>query len=143
MRPNFLLCALLSTTAFAALAQSPAAAPDVATRIAAQNALFEEFWQNGLRENPERATAVGDYRYNDRLGDYSLAHYTAMNAENKTYLARLSAISTSGFAEQDLLSHELLERGLRQRVEDFGLKNYEMSVNQQNGIHTSLSDLPN
>ncbi len=143
MRFKFLLCALLSTTAFAALAQSPAAAPDVTSRIAAQNALFEEFWQNGLRENPERATAVGDYRYNDRLGDYTLAHITKVNEENKAYLARLSAISTSGFPEQDLLSHELLERGLRQRVEDFGLKNYEMSVNQQNGIHTSLSDMPN
>jgi len=33
-------------------------------------------------------------------------------------------------------------RVLQQRVADFDLKEYEMPVNQQNGIHTSLADLP-
>ena len=53
-----------------ASAQAPAS---VATRLAAQNALFEDSWQATLKMNPTLATAVGDYRYNDRLGDYSLA----------------------------------------------------------------------
>jgi len=139
---KFVLCALLCATPLATLAQTPAP-QSVEVRIAAQNALFEEQWQTGLRENPERATAVGDYRYNDRLGDYTAAHYATQNDENKTYLARLTAIDTTSFPDQDLLSHQLMERGLHQRIDDFGLKNYEMSVNQQNGIHTSLSDLPN
>jgi uncharacterized protein (DUF885 family) len=117
---------------------SPAAA-----RIAAQNSLFEEQWQAGLKNSPERATAIGDYRYNDRLADYSLARIAAQNAENQRYLARLTAISTADFPDQDLLSHQLMERQLKQRIESFGLKDYEMSVNQQNGVHTSLSDLPN
>ena len=142
MRIQFLLTALLCAIPLSALAQKPGTS-DVAARIAAQNALFEEQWQTGLRENPERATAVGDYRYNDRLGDYTAAHYASVNAENRAYLARLTAIDTTGFPDQDLLSHQLMERGLRQRIEDFGLKNFEMTVNQQNGIHTSLSDLPN
>jgi uncharacterized protein (DUF885 family) len=139
---KFLLCALLCTSPFAAFAQPPAPR-SVEARIAAQNALFAEQWETGLRENPERATAVGDYRYNDRLGDYSLAEIVAENKENQAYLARLAAIDVTGFPDQDLLSHQLMERGLRQRIENFDLKNYEMSVNQQNGIHTSLSDLPN
>src|SRR6266702_3253434 len=115
---KFLLCALLCTTPLAMLAQTAAPQP-VEARITAQNALFEEQWQTGLRENPERATAVGDYRYNDRLGDYTLAHITAVNGENKAYLARLTAIDTAGFPDQDLLSHQLMERGLRQRIDDF------------------------
>jgi uncharacterized protein (DUF885 family) len=139
---RFLLCALVCTSPLAALAQAPAQ-PSVESRIAAQNALFAEQWEQGLRENPERATAVGDYRYNDRLGDYTPAHFAAVNAENQAYLARLTAIDTTGFPEQDLLSRELMERGLRQNIENFDLKNYEMPVNQQSGIHTSLSDLPN
>ncbi len=139
---KFLLCALLCTTPLAMLAQTAAPQP-VEARITAQNALFEEQWQTGLRENPERATAVGDYRYNDRLGDYTAAHYAAVNEENKGYLKRLTDIDTAGFPDQDLLSHQLMERGLHQSIENFGLKNYEMAVNQQNGIHTSLSDLPN
>jgi len=139
---KFLLCVLVCTSPLAVLSQAPAQQP-VESRIAGQNALFAEQWETGLRENPERATAVGDYRYNDRLGDYSLAEIVAENKENQAYLARLAAIDVTGFPDQDLLSHQLMERGLRQRIENFDLKNYEMSVNQQNGIHTSLSDLPN
>ena len=39
----------------------------VADRLAAQNALFEEQYESDLRNFPERATAFGDYRYNNRL----------------------------------------------------------------------------
>ncbi len=45
----------------------------VADRLAAQNALFEEHYETDLRNFPERATAYGDYRYNDKLAQYSLA----------------------------------------------------------------------
>jgi hypothetical protein len=51
-------------------AQAPTS---VASRVAAQNALFDDAWQANLKMNPNQATAVGDYRYNDQLGDYSLA----------------------------------------------------------------------
>ena len=44
-----------------------------ADRLTAQNALFEEQYESDLRNFPERATAFGDYRYNDKLNDYSLA----------------------------------------------------------------------
>ena len=40
-------------------------------RRAAQNALFEEEYEAELKAYPERATAYGDYRYNDRLNDAS------------------------------------------------------------------------
>src|SRR6185312_9827403 len=38
--------------------------------------------------------------------------------------------------------HELLERQLSQGDVNYSLKNYEMQINQQNGVHTSLADLP-
>ena len=57
-------------------------------------------------------------------------------------MARLQAIPTTGFSDQDQLSHDLLIRVLEQRIADFELKEYEMPINQQNGIHTSLADLP-
>jgi len=139
MRTRPTVLALLLALSLPVFAQTTS----VADRIGAQNALFDEQWQAGLENSPERATAIGDYRYNDKLGDYSLARIIAQNGENKAYLARLTAISTAGFPDQDLLSHQLMERQLRQRIEDFDLKNYEMSVNQQNGVHASLSDLPN
>jgi len=114
----------------------------VADRVAAQNALFDEQYESDLRNFPQRATAFGDYRYNDKLADYSLAAIMARNKTDADFLARLNAIPTTGFSDQDQLSHDLLVRVLQQRVADFDLKEYEMPVNQQSGIHTSLADLP-
>ena len=114
----------------------------VAERLAAQNALFEEQYESDLRNFPERATSFGDYRYNDKLAEYSLAAIVQRNETNRAFLSRLQAIPTAGFSDQDLLSHDLLIRVLQQRVADFDLKEYEMPVNQQSGIHTSLADLP-
>jgi len=114
----------------------------VADRLSAQNALFEEQYESDLRNFPERATSFGDYRYNDKLADYSLAAITERNETNRAFLSRLQAIPTTGFSDQDQLSHDLLIRVLQQRVADFDLKEYEMPINQQNGIHTSLADLP-
>jgi len=114
----------------------------VADRLAAQNALFEEQYESDLRNFPERATAFGDYRYNDKLADYSLAAIAQRNETNRTFLSHLQAIPTTAFSDQDQLSHDLLIRVLQQRIADFDLKEYEMPINQQNGIHTSLADLP-
>jgi uncharacterized protein (DUF885 family) len=114
----------------------------VAGRVAAQNALFEEQYESDLREFPQRATAFGDYRYNDRLADYSLDTIARREKTDQAFLARLEAIPTPGFSDQDQLSHDLLVRVLQQRIADFNLKEYEMPINQQNGVHTSLADLP-
>ncbi len=114
----------------------------VADRLAAQNALFDEQYESDLRNSPERATSFGDYRYNDKLGDYSLASIAQRHKTNADFLKRLQAIPTTGFSDQDQLSHDLMARVLEQRIADFDLKEYEMPVNQMNGIHTGLADLP-
>ena len=130
---------LFLAAACAVHAQDARSASD---RLAAQNALFEEYYENDLRNFPERATAFGDYRYNDQLADYSLAAITKRDKSNREYLARIEAISAAGFSEQDQISHDLLVRVLQQRIADYDLKEYEMPINQQNGIHTALADLP-
>src|SRR5205807_8707350 len=114
----------------------------VADRVAKQNALFEEFYQTELKNSPERATAYGDYRYNSQLGQYSLAEIARQHAEADDFLARLKAIATDGMTDKDLLSHKLLERQLEREDISYGLKNYEMPINQQNGVHTRLADMP-
>src|SRR5277367_6153688 len=134
------LCPLFLTFAAASLhAQTP---NSVADRLAAQNAPFDEQYESDLRNNPERATAFGDYRYNDKLTDDSLAAIAAREKLNEAFLARITAISPAGFSDQDQLSHDLLIRVLQQRVTDFKFKEYEMPINQQGGIHTNLADLP-
>jgi uncharacterized protein (DUF885 family) len=114
----------------------------VADRVAAQNALFEEQYESDLRNFPERATAFGDYRYNEMLAEYSLEAIAQRHKTDEAFRAGLEAIPTNGFSDQDQLSHDLLIRVLQQRIADFDLKEYEMPVNQMNGIHTGLADLP-
>jgi len=114
----------------------------VSVRIAEQNNLFEEQYESDLRNMPERATAFGDYRYNDKLEDHSVEAIVQRHKTDEGFLSRLEAIPTSGFSDQDQLSHDLLIRVLQQRIADFNLKEYEMPINQQNGIHTGLADLP-
>ncbi len=74
--------------------------------------------------------------------DYSLAAVAARHKTDQDFLARLQAIPTAGFSDQDLLSHDLMLRVLQQRIADYDLKEYEMPINQQSGIHTNLADLP-
>ncbi len=114
----------------------------VADRVAAQNAVFEAQYETDLRNFPERATAYGDYRYNDKLAEYSLEAIAQRHQTDENFLSQLQAIPTEGFSDQDQLSHDLLVRVLQQRIADYNLKEYEMPINQQNGIHTSLADLP-
>ncbi|HWX33939.1 MAG TPA: DUF885 family protein, partial [Steroidobacteraceae bacterium] len=119
-----------------------AAASSVESRVAAQDALFEEYYQSELKAHPERATSYGDYRYNDRLDEYSLAAIESQHARDQGFLARLEAIPTVGLPEQDTLSHEVLSSTLRQRIENYAFKEFEMPVNQMEGPQLRLADLP-
>ena len=139
---NHTLCLLavcVSLVAHAAPSGSPAT---LESRIAAQNTLFDEQYESDLKAAPERATAFGDYRYNDRLDEVSLAAIKGRHDSDVEYLSRLDAISTDGFAEQDLLSHEVMQRTLKQRVANYGFKEYEMPVSQMDGPCLRLADLP-
>ena len=42
---------------------------EAADPTATLHALFDEFFERGLELNPVRATAIGDYRYNDKFAN--------------------------------------------------------------------------
>src|SRR5271168_5591400 len=108
MRLKFLVLlvsASLTIPATRPLAAQTAATASVDSRLNAQNVLFEELYQADLKNAPERATAFGDYRYNDQLSDRSLAAVERRHTLDVAYLDRLKTISTAGFPEQDILSH--------------------------------------
>jgi uncharacterized protein (DUF885 family) len=136
---NTTLLALLLMGSFSAAAKAP---EPLASRIAAQNALFEQQYESDLKRHPERATAIGDYRYNDQLDDYSPAGFQLQHALDEDFLAHLDAISTAGFPEQDHLSHAVMQRALKQRIANFKFKEFEMPVNHMEGPQTRLADMP-
>ena len=101
--------------------------------------LVDEEWEYELRESPELATTIGDYRYNDRWDDGSLAHVSQQKQEAEDWLARFEAIDITGFPEQERLNHVLMVRNLKDRIQGIDLKTYEMPVDQFNGRHLDLA----
>jgi uncharacterized protein (DUF885 family) len=101
--------------------------------------LITEQWEYVMRENPEFATIIGDYRYNDQWSDDSLAHVEQVRKDWQKWLARFEAIDTAGFPEQEKLNQQLMVRNLRERLEGIDLKLYEMPVDQFFGAHLLLA----
>ena len=95
MRPQLFPLLLAACLTVPATHFLPAQTASVDTRLATQNALFEELYQADLKNTPERATAYGDYRYNDQLSDRSLA---AIDRRHTTDLANLGRLMHSAAA---------------------------------------------
>jgi len=114
----------------------------VAARSKALSALFTEIWQDRLKHSPEFASSIGDKRYNDQLTDYSAKEVNAALSRGRDYIQRLSEIDTTGLSEQERLSADLMLRSLIDQQEGAKFKEWEMPVNQFNGFHTDLAQLP-
>jgi uncharacterized protein (DUF885 family) len=136
------LAAAFACAALVACHSLPSKPAPLASRLAAQNSILEAEYQFDLKMHPEQATEYGDYRYNDRLNDYSLTAIETIHSTEVDFFARLKAISTDGFAEQDQLSHDVMLRNLQQHLDDYRFKEYELRVSQMSGPHVELADLP-
>ena len=116
-----------------------AASPEMRSKALA--AVFHDAWEDRLKHDPEYASTLGDKRYNDDLTDYSAGEVNASLARGRGFIDRLGAIDTSGLAEQDQLSAELMLRSLIDDQEGARFKAWEMPVNQFSGFHTEMPRL--
>jgi len=129
----------LCAQAAAASAQNPT--EDAATRSRALSSLFTDIWQDKLKHNPEYATFLGDKRYDTELSDYTPRAVNDELARERGFLDRLSAIDTTGLTHQDQLSAELMMRTLIEDQEGAPFKEWEMPVNQYDGLQLDLPQL--
>ncbi len=111
-----------------------------ARRQALKSALADE-WEYELRESPEAASTFGDYRYNDKWSDISLAHVPQRRKDAKAFLERFEAIDTTGFPEQEQISKQLIVEKYKETLEDIDFKNYLQPVDQFNGIQILLPQI--
>jgi len=140
-----MLVSCLSLFVLGAQAQTGAPAStttSVAARSKALSALLDLIWQDRLKHSPEFASSIGDKRYNDQLTDYSPKEVNATLSRGRDYIQRLSEIDTTGLSEQERLSADLMLRSLIEAQEGAKFKEWEMPVNQFNGFHTDLAQLP-
>lgn len=104
--------------------------------------LLKEEWEYELRTNPETATYLGDSRYNADLSDYSPAFNLRNVQQERRFLRRFEAVDPNGLNAAQGLNRSLMIRRLRERIEQAEFHPWEMPVDQMNGIHLALAQLP-
>lgn len=109
-------------------------------RAQLRGALHDE-WEYQLRTYPELATAIGDSRYNDRLSDYSPASFDRALDHANRELRIFEAIDTTDLSAQEQLNKTLMVRSLREQIDGARFKDWEMPVNQMNGVHLDYAAL--
>jgi uncharacterized protein (DUF885 family) len=132
---------MVVSCAMVLMAQVPDENSLAARRERLKSALHAE-WEHTLRTSPEFATSVGDNRFNDRLSDYSAESFAAQLQHAREALPIFEAIDTTGFPEQERLNRDLMLRGLREQIAGARFKDWEMPIDQMNGLHLGLASLP-
>jgi len=128
-------------TVLVLLAQTMHSADNLEQRRQALKKALADEWEYELRESPEAASSYGDYRYNDKWSDISLAHVPQRRKDAKAFLDRFEAIDTMGLTEQEQISKRLIVEKYKDTLEDIGFKNYLMPVDQFNGIQIMLPQI--
>ena len=103
--------------------------------------LFADEWEWQLRESPLLATSVGDRRFNDQLGDASLAAQERRLAENRAFLARLRAIPRDSLAPADRVNYDIFAFVKRGAIEETELLDHLIPITNREGFHTYFPEL--
>jgi uncharacterized protein (DUF885 family) len=137
----FLLLAVAPALRAQTLPAASAPGASVDDRRKALNAVFHDYWEDVLQHDPEFASSIGDRRYDDKISDYSVKAVNDKLEREQNFLLRLAAIDPAGFTAQEETSRELLLRKLADEQEAAEFKEWEMPVNQMDGIYDDFPQL--
>ncbi len=128
---------LLATTLFVF-----ATAAGAADKAADLGKLYDEFWEENLRLNPNTATFAGDPRYNAEMPNlFSLEYQEQSRAFHQKYLDRARAIGAEGLAGQDRLSYDIFTLNRESALEEFNFPERLLPIDQFYNITNSLAQL--
>jgi uncharacterized protein (DUF885 family) len=113
-----------------------------ATPATQARALFKEYWEYQLREDPVLATSVGDHRYDARLPSMTLEDIARRTAAKRGFLTRLQRIRPAALSAEDRISYEMLERELRLSIEAFEVKRHLIPLTVDDGFHIQFAFVP-
>jgi uncharacterized protein (DUF885 family) len=143
MPPALLATALLlAACAPAAVAPPAQPPPAVSTATAELERLFDDAWDFQMRESPTWATAVGDHRFNDRLGGVTAADQARRAEQRQGFLERLRGIDLERLPREEQISHAIFRRQQEEALEDHRLRAWLIPITNREGFHTSFPQLP-
>ena len=139
----FAACFFFPALVSAQLVPSAPGPTTAAERSKALHALFHDYWEERLKQQPEFASTIGDKRYNDQITDYSVKAINGRLGIEQDFLMKLAVIDPAGLSDQDQISRELLIRRLTDDQEEAEFKTWEMPIDQMGGIYSTYPDLAN
>lgn len=141
IQPRILLivaCCLIAIASVNADTRSKTSGPEDA-RL---HGLMDRVWEFELNEFPMLATDVGDRRLQDRLANNTIEDFERRDQMRKAFLAELEAIDSKELIPDDRVDYELLKRRLLEPVVDHRFGLHLMPINNREGFHISLPELP-
>lgn len=100
--------------------------------------IADRYWEAVLRRYPTWATALGDYRYNDRLEDLSSEGREKWKTELQGLLTELMRLRPNEVPDEDKLNYELLLRTLRDALLRTNMVDVYTPINPLAGPHVDL-----
>ena len=120
---------------------APASSASIEANRKTLNQIFADYWEDRLTHSPEFASTLADKRFNDRISDYAVKAYNEALARGQAILLRLAEIDAAGLTDQEKVSRDLLLRRLTEDQEAAEFKEWEMPINQREGIYTTYPQL--
>lgn len=105
---------------------------------AALNTLFDDYWQYRMQRDPERATYLGDHRYDDKLRDYSNAGHKKDIDTYREFSRRQREIPRDKLTPDDSLNAELFKRTVDDFLEMAAYPEHLMPITQQESFQIQL-----
>ena len=122
-----------ATAADARPAPPAGVAQDAAATL---HALFDSAWEAELALDPDRATDLGDARYNGLWTSMSTDAIERRHRHDEATLAQLRRIPRAALAAPDQLNYDLFEREYLQRLATWPFKPWLYAIDHQGGIQT-------
>ena len=117
-----------------------AMAQQTSAATTAFHALIDEAWETDMRDDPLKASYLGDRRYESQWPDASLGAIARRYDTNVATLARLQRIDRATLSTQDQLSYDLFAWEYKTRVGAYPFKPFLYDVRPRDGLQT-LSEL--
>lgn len=114
------------------------AAPAFADPHADLNKLFDDYWQARMMRSPERATYLGDHRFDDQLTDYSERAVDEDRALYKRFTDRLKSVPRDSLTNDDRLNADLFQHTLDDSFLLDPFPEHLMPIKQQECFHITL-----
>jgi uncharacterized protein (DUF885 family) len=79
--------------------------------------IYDQVWQEDMADDPIRATALGDHRYDDKLPDMSPEAIDKRLKRNFPRLQALTKINRDKLEKADQLNYDLFYREIKGRID--------------------------